>query len=147
MIDAMRALTLVASITLLLAMSPPLRAQRLAPDLAPGVSEALATERAGRVSNLRYALSFDIPARQGDPIPARITITFALSDASRPLALDFEPNGLGAVRQVTASGATIDAVVRDGHLLVPASTLRPGTNAISIDFDAGDAPLNRNDDF
>jgi aminopeptidase N len=143
----MRALTLTASFLLLLTMSPRTHAQRRPPDLAPGVSQSLAMERASRVSDVRYNLSFDIPAIRTERIPGRITIAFSLSDANDTLALDFEPNAMGAVRQVNAAGAPVDAAVRDGHVILPASALRTGSNVIDILFDAGDAPLNRNDDF
>jgi hypothetical protein len=68
----------------------------------PGVSETLARDRAARVSNVRYDLSFSIPADRTTAIRGHEVITFALTDASAPLV---------------------------------------------IDFDAGDAPLNRNDDY
>jgi aminopeptidase N len=147
MMEAMRALTLTASLLLIMAMTPAMHAQRPAPDLSPGVSQSLALERASRLSDVHYKLSFDIPLSRGDRIPARLTLAFALSDASAPLALDFEPNAMGSIRHVSVAGATVDARVQNGHLLLPASTLRAGPNVVAIDFDAGDAPLNRNDDF
>ena len=143
----MRALTLAASFLLLPTMSSRTFAQGRPPDLSAGVSESLAIERADRVSDVRYSLSFEIPPGRSDPIHARVAISFALSDAGTPLALDFEPNANGRVRQASVAGVTIDAAVQNGHLILPASTLRPGTNVVVVDFDAGDAPLNRNDDF
>src|SRR5258707_9204195 len=94
----------------------------------PGVSETLARDRAARVSNVRYELSFSIPKEKTAAIKGHEVVTFALRDASTPLVLDF------------ARGP-------NGHLVYPASSLQPGENRISIDFDAGDAPLNRNDEF
>src|SRR2546427_3168110 len=94
----------------------------------PGVSETLARDRASRVSNLRYDLSFSIPGNKTEAIKGHEAITFTLSDASAPLALDF------------ARG-------QNGHLLYPASALHAGENRLVIDFDAGAAPLNRNDEF
>jgi aminopeptidase N len=143
----MRALLLAVSFIALLAMTPSVHAQRRTPDLGPGVSESLANERASRVSDVRYSLAFEIPANRGDRISARTTIAFALSDATVPLALDFEPNAMGAIRQVSVAGTTVNAELRDGHVLLPVSALRAGQNSVDIAFDAGDAPLNRNDDF
>jgi aminopeptidase N len=143
----MRALTLVVSFTLLVAASPGMHAQPRSPDLAPGVTESLATERARRVSDVHYSLSLTIPEHRTERISGRTTIAFTLADADAALAFDFEPNATGAVRQITSAGATVSADLRDGHLLVPAASLRKGNNVIVIDFDAGDAPLNRNDDF
>jgi aminopeptidase N len=143
----MRALSLAASFLLLMAMSPRTHAQGRPPDLSPGVSESLALERASRVSDVRYSLSFDIPSGRTEAIPARTAISFALSDASAPLALDFEPNAIGRVRQISVAGVTVNATLQSGHLILPTSALRAGTNLVLIDFEAGDAPLNRNDDF
>src|SRR5205823_101520 len=65
---------------------------------------------------------------------------------AEPLALDFEPNGAGSVRRVQVQGGSVAPVVRDGHLLL-SDRLREGMNRVTIEFDAGDAPLNRNDDY
>src|SRR5438270_4432247 len=95
---------------------------RIAQAQDPGISEALARDRAARLSNVRYDLSFSIPSDRKTAITGREVVTFTLNDASTPLALDF------------ARGP-------DGHLLYPAATLHTGENR------TGDAPLNRNDEF
>jgi aminopeptidase N len=94
----------------------------------PGVSETLARDRAARITNVRYDLSFSIPRDKTAAIAGHEVVTFTLSDASAPLALDF------------AGGS-------NGHLVYPASALHTGENRITLDFDAGTAPLNRNDEF
>src|SRR5215475_7515589 len=71
----------------------------------PGVSAALARDRAGRVSNLRYEISFFIPREKTSVVTGRETVTFTLGDASRPLLLDFEPASPRRVRELTV-GAT-----------------------------------------
>src|SRR6476660_425418 len=126
----MRALSLAASFLVLLAMSPRTHAQSRPPDLSPGVSESRAIERASRVSDVRYSLSFDIPAGRTEAIPARAEISFALSDASAPLALDVEPKAIGLVRQISVAGVTVNATLQKGHLILPASALRAGTNLV-----------------
>ncbi|HET9831498.1 MAG TPA: M1 family aminopeptidase [Vicinamibacterales bacterium] len=113
----------------------------------PGISETLARERAGRVSNVRYELSFSIPREKTSVISGHEVVSFALADASAPLFLDFEPSPSRRLRTVTVGGDRIDATLVNGHLTLPASSLRRGDNRVAIDFDAGDAPLNRNDDF
>jgi aminopeptidase N len=112
-----------------------------------GISETLAHERAARLSDLRYDLFFDLPADRRQAIGARETIAFTLGDASAPLAIDFAPNQAGRIRRVEAAGADVAVRQINGHLVVPAEALHAGENRITIDFDAGDAPLNRNDDF
>lgn len=96
----------------------------------PGVTDALARDRAARVSDLRYNLRVTIPADVRVPIVIRETVTFTLTDPSRPLLIDFDPNHSGT-----------------GHIVVPAEALKAGPNTLNFDVDAGDAPLNRNADF
>ncbi len=112
-----------------------------------GVAESLAKERAARLADLRYALSFTFPRDQAERVAGHATITFTLCDAAAPLALDFEPNQMGALHRVALGSSPLEAELINGHILLPASALRAGTNTLSLDFDAGDAPLNRSDDF
>ncbi len=148
-----RARVRVAAIVLMLGLlavgSLQISAQRrsLAGALVAGVPEALARDRAARVSDLRYDLSFRIPATRSETITGHARISFALGDASTPLALDFEPRGVAAIRLLKVGGAIIDARLTSGHIVLPPSALRAGANTVTIDFDAGDASLNRNDDF
>ncbi|HXD72980.1 MAG TPA: M1 family aminopeptidase [Vicinamibacterales bacterium] len=93
-----------------------------------GISEPLARERAARVSNVRYELSFSIPNDRNAAIKGHEAVSFTLSDTSRPLLLDF----------ASAPG---------GHLRYAPASLKTGENRLELDFDAGDGPLNRNDDF
>ena len=113
----------------------------------PGVSEALARDRASRVSNVRYDLSFSIPRDKTATITAHEVVTFTLSDAAAPLPVDFDPGPSGRLRTLTAGAAGIDPQLVNGHLVLPASILHSGENRIALEFDAGSAPLNRNDDF
>ncbi len=113
---------------------------------ASGVPLALAQERASRVSDLRYVVRFDIPARRGDPVRGRLTASFTLHGASRPLAFDFaQPTD--HLLSVTANQHRLNALVQNGHVVIPRRSLDDGRNEIVFEFLAGDAPLNRNDDF
>src|SRR6185436_7770186 len=69
-----------------------------------GVSEALARDRASRISQLRYDLSLAIPSDRQAPVAGRVTITFELSDASKPLAIDFDPHRANAVHSIETGG-------------------------------------------
>src|SRR5262245_19488191 len=57
----------------------------------PGIPLTLAEDRARRVSNLRYDLQLAVPQSESDRLRGTIVVLFALSDASKPLALDFAP--------------------------------------------------------
>jgi aminopeptidase N len=120
-----------------------------APDA--GVPLSLAQERATRVSDLRYELHFSIPSTEkttGDAsdVKGRAIVHFTLADTSRPLALDFAPEPDWSLT-VHANGTTFTARDHNEHLIVPAEYLRKGTNELSIEFRAGDAPLNRQPEF
>jgi aminopeptidase N len=116
-------------------------------DPEPGVSQALAQQRASRVSDIRYDLSLNVPRDLNARIAGRGIISFTLRDASAPLTLDFDPNGSGRVLRIQSDGVPIDSRLINGHIVLPASALRAGANRLVIEFEAGDAPLNRNTDF
>jgi aminopeptidase N len=141
MIAAMRLAWVLAAA----AMMAPVHQVKLDPDL--GVSETLAGSRASRISNLRYDLAFTIPADKTKPVGGRELIRFALAAADEPLVLDYAPDRAGIVLRAEANG--VETLVRqvNGHILFPADSLRAGDNAISLEFNAGSASLNRNDDF
>ncbi len=114
---------------------------------APGVSETLARDRAARVSGVRYDLSFSIPTAKRDAIAAHEVVAFSLRDATSPLAIDFDPGAAGHLHQVVVNGRAAAVQAVNGHLTLLPAALRRGDNRVAIDFDAGDAPLNRNDEF
>ncbi|WP_456425197.1 M1 family aminopeptidase [Rhodocaloribacter sp.] len=116
------------------------------PDTGPGVSWTLAEHRARTLSDVRYDVRLTIPAAREDSIAGETTIRFRLSDASRPLVLDFRPparNVLG----VYVDGQGIDYAVENDHLVIPATALVEGENTVAVRFVAGEGSLNRNDDF
>jgi aminopeptidase N len=123
--------------------------QMMAPDagaLEPGVPRALAADRSARVSNLRYALSLDIPASEAQIVTGRLQATFDLHDATRPLAFDFaQPPQF--TRAVLAGGRRIQPRFDHGHVVLPTSALAEGRNVVWFDFIAGNESLNRHEDF
>ena len=126
-------------------MSPADRA-RAPTAIAPGVPLALAEERAARIRDVRYELRFSIPETMTAAVTGSVTIHFTLSDASRPLVLDFAGNP-DRVRDVRAASTPIAVDVRNEHIVIPVSALRKGANAITLSFDASDLALNRNPEF
>ena len=113
-------------------------------DPGPGVAMSLAEDRARRVSDLRYELHFNIPQDAATRIDGEVTIRFRLSDATRPLALDFSEPGPVRAR---SGGRDIPITAVADHLVVQPADLREGLNEITIGFVAGDAPLNRHPEF
>jgi aminopeptidase N len=143
----MRVALLVALPVLLVAWSAGPSPQPIDGDPEAGVSEGLARERAGRISDLRYNLSLTIPTAKSEPITGAVLIRFTLADAGHPLALDFAPDAAGLLSEVQTASGRIEVRQVNGHVLVPATALRQGDNQLTLRFTAGNASLNRNDDF
>jgi aminopeptidase N len=110
----------------------------------PGIPLTLAEDRAKRIRDLHYDLHFSIPEAMSAPVTGRVTIAFTLTDASRPLPLDFTPP---TVTSATVDDSPITLAVSPDHLTIPATALRNGPNQITIEFTAGNASLNRNPEF
>jgi aminopeptidase N len=140
MIAAMR--VAVVAVVSMMAQGP---AAAIDPDL--GVSDTLAAARSARIANLRYDLAFTIPATKTSPIEGRELIRFTLATAGEPVVLDYAPDRAGMLTRSELNGAEVAVRQVNGHVIVPANGLRPGENAVSLEFRAGDASLNRNDDF
>lgn len=111
-----------------------------------GVSADLAAERVERIADLRYALELSIPPAKDTAIAGHVTITFTLRDAARPLVLDFAP-GADRILRSEVNGQAVPLVAGKAHLVAPVSLLREGDNRIDLGFTAGDASLNRGDEF
>lgn len=118
-------------------------AQNLQP--AAGIPLQLAEHRAAIVRDLRYDIRLAIPKAVAEPIVGQTTIRFTLREASAPLVIDFATSR-EHVKALDANGSTAFNFV-NGHIVVPAASLKAGANVIRIDFRAGDASLNRNPDF
>lgn len=113
---------------------------------AAGVALDLAKARARNISHLRYELALSVPANRAQPVTGVNVLRFRLADRTKPLVIDFDADG-AAEATVTANGVAVTTRAVNGHLVVPAARLRRGENTVRIEFRAGDAPLNRSDDF
>jgi aminopeptidase N len=110
-----------------------------------GVSQALAIERASTIRDLRYDLTFIVPASKGERIRGRAVVQLTLQSASR-VVFDFAQPRQN-VLSVKIDGTDAGADVVNGHIVVPARATRAGLNRIEFEFIAGDEALNRNDEF
>ncbi len=110
-----------------------------------GVSQALARERASAIQNLHYDLTFSLPASRKEPVQGRAVVTLTLRAPSR-LVFDFaQPRE--NIRRVMIDGSDPGADFVNGHIVIPAKSTRAGVNHVEFEFVAGDAALNRNDEF
>ncbi len=136
-------ISLFLAMALMVAMQPN-SASRDRP-VDAGVAQALASERASTIRDLRYDLTFSIPSSKGDPIRGRAVVQLALQSPSR-VVFDFSQPRKN-VLSVKIEGADVAADFVNGHVVVPASATRAGVNRIELEFIAGDEALNRNDEF
>ena len=122
----------------------PLAAQQSAALTDPGVSLDLARHRAATLSDIRYDVAFRIPADRDADVTGTVTISFDRAGAD-PLVLDFADPA--KVREVRVGSRAVDHESIHDHLVIPPGDLPAGRGAVTIDFVAADAPLNRRDDF
>lgn len=121
----------------------PLSASAVAP--TAGVPETLATERSASIRALRYELAFRIPEGKAEPLQGVETVRF---EVQRPqqVVLDFAQKRENVLALEVAGKAVAFEFV-NSHIVIPASAIRAGENALRITFLAGNESLNRNDDF
>lgn len=114
--------------------------------LSPGISKELADFRKEQLSAIIYNLSFSIPEKIEDSIPARLDLEVTISDTSQPLYLDFNVEK-GHVNRVVANAEEITIQYKEEHIIIPSEHLKNGVNNVIIEFIAGEQSLNRNEDF
>ena len=100
-----------------------------------GIPRELAEERAARISNLRYELSFEI-RQHAESAPGTETLRFKLSEGG-PLLLDFRGD---SPRELSINRQPVPVVVENGHIVLSGGALRVGENVVSLKFDAPVGP-------
>ena len=113
---------------------------------APGIALTLAEDRAARISSLAYDVNLEIPAVRTESIRGKLSASFTLRGATRPLPFDFA-QAPDHVLTVTVNGRPLQIGTDNGHVVIPASSLNEGPNTVAFDFRAGDESLNRTDEF
>jgi aminopeptidase N len=116
------------------------------PAVEAGVSKDLATFRKGLISDINYKLSFDIPEDQSASIPASELISFNLQTSKFPIQVDFK-GVKGQIINLKINGQSTSVNYQKEHLLLEPSLLHPGANTVQIEFYAGSAALNLNEDY
>jgi aminopeptidase N len=99
--------------------------------ITTGVSLELARHRAATLSDVRYDIRLDV--RAADRAPGIVTIELHRDTSAGDLVLDFRGRALGETR---VNNAVADVTWSDGHIVVPAALLRPGSNTITVEFTA-----------
>ena len=97
-----------------------------------GIPRALAESRAARVSDLEYQLAFTL-VPHAPTTRASETLNFQLDKADAPLLLDFRD---GQLLELRLNGAPLTTEIRHGHIVLPAASLRSGSNTLTARFTA-----------
>lgn len=114
--------------------------------VSAGVSQELAAQRKSVISDIEYQLNFRIPEKQSASINGDALIRLNLKNTSTDLQLDFK--GDSTVRyDVLTNGNNAKLTLQKGHLVIPKSALKTGTNEIKVSFTSPDWSLNRNPEF
>lgn len=114
--------------------------------VSAGVTEELAAKRKSVISDIEYQLNFRIPEKQSASINGDALIRLNLKNTSTDLQLDFK--GDSTVRyDVLTNGNNAKLTLQKGHLIIPKSVLKTGTNEIKLSFTSPDWSLNRNPEF
>jgi aminopeptidase N len=115
---------------------------------AQGVSRELARERARVVSDVSYRLNFQLvpgaPRLQG-----HADIDFQAVRVTDALVLDFRNLTArgevidGTIHNLKVNGAVVSPQQTNGHILLPAHSIRAGKNSVELDFESEIALANR----
>ena len=111
-----------------------------------GVSKSLNDTRKQSIGNILYTLILNIPENKNEAIKAGGQIDFQLKKNEHDLPLDFDVPEKNILR-VIVNGKEGAYRFENGHLILPVSALKTGTNEVKVDFMVNDKALNRHDDF
>lgn len=98
------------------------------------------------INDIQYQLKFDISAVKSEEIKANELLSFSLLKNEFPLQLDFKAQQ-NQIRSIEVNGKRVAINYQKEHIIIPAAALIKGKNNIDISFTAGNAALNRNDDY
>ncbi|QNI33306.1 ERAP1-like C-terminal domain-containing protein [Alloacidobacterium dinghuense] len=97
-----------------------------------GITRALAVERAGRVSDLHYALRFKLRAHAESMHGEEVLLFTLRSGAGQAdLPLDYRD---GTISSATLNGVALEPLLTNGHLILPAQLLHVGENKLGVSF-------------
>ncbi|HEV2205333.1 MAG TPA: M1 family aminopeptidase [Candidatus Acidoferrales bacterium] len=126
---------MIRTLSLLAAISLSTFAYGAAPT---GIPRQLARERAARISNAHYRISFELiphaPTTNGHE-----ELRFTLH-GTEPLLLDFRD---GKLLKISLNGHALPAALDNSHIDLPADALREGENIVTADFVSNVAPAGK----
>ncbi len=122
--------------------------KRAKPILAePGVSFKLAQHRHATISNVVYDINLSIPESRTEAVTGNICISFSLKSVDEPLQIDFKQDASHIKNIESSDHSVIPTVLKNEHIIIDKKFLKKGNNKLVISFTAGDAALNRNNEY
>lgn len=113
----------------------------------PGVSFQLAQYRHSVITNLIYNINLMVPESHTETVRGNISIHFSLKSADQPLQIDFKQDASHIKKIELANHTAIPIIIKNEHIIIDKKYLHKGDNSIQITFIAGDAALNRNNEY
>lgn len=113
----------------------------------PGVSKQLAEYRRSVIGRIHYHIVFNIPPKKNEPVTGVSGIRFDLNSTAQDIQIDFKAEAKD-IKLIEAVGfEKLSIVYQNEHIIIDKKYLKLGENFILITFTAGNASLNRNDDY
>ena len=119
---------------------------RAAVPVENGVSWELAQYRSAHISDVNYYLSFTIPEEKTKPVFFEETLMFYWT-GDEDLQIDFQGDANQLYHEVMVNDKTLETVLINEHIVIPAHCLVQGDNTIILGGYSGDKALNRNEDY
>ncbi len=110
------------------------------PEPQPGIPREPAAWRSAQLRDVRYELDLTLSTAV-DRIVGRMTLHWRFAHEPVDLVLDWRPAAItglpeGVVRAVRANGAATATQLVNDHLVISRAALRPGANAVELEFAA-----------
>ena len=111
--------------------------------LEKGVTKELAEGRKSNISQIKYDLTFNIPANERENVTGSATITFMLRERN-DVVLDFQGQFSGAC---LINGRKRVAHFKNEHIVLPMKQMRSGINSVELNFVCQNTALNRHPNY
>ncbi len=111
-----------------------------------GVSHELAIYRTSRISDVKYNLSFTVPAEKTQPVKFEEAISFYWT-GDEDLQIDFQGDAHQLCQNLVVNGSKVETIFLNEHIVIPMRYLVQGVNSVSLSGVSGDKALNRSEDY
>ncbi len=112
-----------------------------------GVSRTLAQYRKLTISHIQYDIRLSIPENKTETIGGKEILTFNYKKQDKnPIQIDFKEDPK-TIKTITVNNQLIKSNIENEHIIIDVKYLKSGENTIKFSFNAGNAALNRRDDF